>query len=67
MFNHQELLAIMKICDAGVRAGGLDIAEIAMPIVYKIRQSMLARPDPTMQLRAGQMPMSVNGPEGPPP
>jgi hypothetical protein len=47
MFNHNELLAIMKICDAGVRAGGIEIAEIAMPIVYKIRQSLLARPEPS--------------------
>ena len=47
MFTHQELLAIIKICDAGVRAGGLEIAEIAMPIVFKIKQSMLARQEPS--------------------
>jgi len=51
MFTHQELLAIIKICDAGIRAGGLEIAEIALPIVFKIKQSMLARPDGPPHLR----------------
>ena len=38
MFTQQELMAIIKICDAGVRAGGLEIAEMAIPICHKIRQ-----------------------------
>ena len=37
MFTHQELMAIIKICDAGVRAGGLEIAELAVPVTRKIR------------------------------
>jgi hypothetical protein len=39
MFTQQELVAIIRICDAAVRNGGLEMAELALPIIQKIRQS----------------------------
>lgn len=38
MFTHEELIAILRICDAGCRAGGLDTAEMAIPIAHKVRR-----------------------------
>jgi hypothetical protein len=41
MFNQQDLLDIMKICDAAIKFGGIEVAEIAMPVVFKCRQNIM--------------------------
>lgn len=48
MFNQQELMALLKICDAGTRAGGLEIAEFAVPLARKIR-SLIQQQNATQQ------------------
>jgi hypothetical protein len=52
MFTVQELAAIVRICDAAVRQGGLDIAQIALPIAGKAQQlsQMMTRENTRPQL-----------------
>jgi hypothetical protein len=64
MFNQQELLAIIKICDAGVRAGGLEIAELAVPISRKIR-AILQQQQQQPQMQGNGMQPSAEGMSAP--
>jgi hypothetical protein len=41
VFNQQELLAIIKVCDHAIKEGGIEVAEIAMPLVFKCRQTLV--------------------------
>ena len=51
MFNQQELMALLKICDMATRSGGLEIAEFALPISHKVRRL----------LQQGQQGLSMQG------
>ncbi len=42
MFTQQELITIVKLCDIATRQGGLEVANVAMPIVNKIQQQLQA-------------------------
>jgi hypothetical protein len=54
MFNQQELLAIIRICDHAIKEGGIEVAEIAMPIVFKCRQTLVQH-----QQGQGQQPVQL--------
>ena len=56
MFTQQELMAIIRICDAGVRAGGLEIADLAVPITRKIRVMMQQQQQPQHMQGNGMQP-----------
>ena len=41
-FTRKELEVIVRLCDLGVRQGGLEAANIAIPIAAKAQQMMQA-------------------------
>jgi hypothetical protein len=59
MFTPQELIVLIRICDAATRQGGLDMAELTIPISQKIRQHLQS-----IQQTNGMRPaQSANGQE----
>ncbi len=38
MFTQQELIILLRFCDMAVRQGGLEVANVAVPLSQKITQ-----------------------------
>jgi hypothetical protein len=62
MFTQQELMALLKMCDLGIRSGGLEVADIAVPLCHKIRQILQQqqqRNTPPSQSQGNVLPMNT--------